>query len=73
VEIDVDDTGPGVAPDERDRIFAPLSRGAAGRQHAGLGLGLAIARRAVAASGGQVAVDSSDLGGARFTLAVPAS
>ena len=73
VEIDVDDTGPGVGPDERDRIFAPLARGTAGRTHAGLGLGLAIARRVIEASGGRVGVDASSLGGARFTLAIPSS
>ena len=73
VQIAVDDSGPGVEPAERGRIFAPLVRGAAGRAHAGLGLGLAIARRVMEASGGRITVEASDLGGARFTLAIPAS
>jgi two-component system, OmpR family, sensor kinase len=81
IEIAVDDTGPGVAPEERSEIFAPMVRGAAGREiertrgvdGAGLGLGLAIVQRISERAGADVLVDTSPLGGARFAIRLPAS
>ena len=77
VAIHVDDSGPGVPPDEREEIFEPLRRGAAGRgspaEQAGLGLGLAIAHRIVEQLEGTITVSRSPLGGARFSLALPAA
>jgi signal transduction histidine kinase len=79
VVIAVDDTGPGVPADERSVIFAPLIRGAAGREadvrhgsdRAGLGLGLAIVRRIAEQADGEVEVEASALGGARFVIRLP--
>ena len=67
VDITVDDSGPGVPAELRDRIFEPFYRGpnVAG-QRIGYGLGLAIVRRAVEAQEGEVRVEESPEGGARF-------
>lgn len=76
--IHVDDAGPGVPAAERGRIFEPFVRGAApaadrvaGR--AGLGLGLAIARRIVEGHAGRIEVGDSPERGARFTIRLPTS
>ncbi|MCE9576617.1 MAG: HAMP domain-containing protein [Deltaproteobacteria bacterium] len=66
--ITIDDTGPGVAPAERARIFEPFGRGAAGAGRDGTGLGLAIARRIARQHGGELTVDDAPGGGARFAL-----
>jgi signal transduction histidine kinase len=75
VELAVDDDGPGVAAEHRDRIFERFTRldEARSRDQGGAGLGLAIVRAVAEAHGGSVAVDDSDLGGARFTVRLPAS
>ena len=56
VEVLVRDLGPGVADAELDRIFEPFHRveEARERSRGGVGLGLAIARRAIAAHGGSL-------------------
>lgn len=60
VAIRVEDTGPGVPPEERERIFAPFYRGARGtRFPQGMGLGLSIARDVVEAHGGRIELDGS--------------
>jgi two-component system OmpR family sensor kinase len=67
VVLDVDDQGPGVSKEDRERIFAPFVRGkVAGGE--GFGLGLAIARRLVEHAGGTLAAGSAPSGGARFTF-----
>jgi signal transduction histidine kinase len=72
VAITVDDSGPGVAPELRERIFDPFYRGPAARgRRAGYGLGLAIVRAAADRQGGSIAVDTSPAGGARFRLVLP--
>lgn len=74
VEIAVDDDGPGIPAEERERIFDPFYRLDRSRDRAtgGFGLGLSIAHKAVALHGGTLRVDSSPLGGARFVLRLPA-
>jgi two-component system NtrC family sensor kinase len=68
--IDVDDSGPGVPEDLRDRIFEPFFTTKAVGD--GTGLGLAIAFGVVKAHDGEISVGvSPDLGGARFTLTLP--
>lgn len=71
--LDVDDDGPGVPSADRERIFERFSRldDARDRDAGGSGLGLAIARETARAAGGDVTVEDSPLGGARFTLRVP--
>lgn len=73
-ELVVEDSGIGVPQAERDAIFARFGRGKAARHIApdGAGLGLAISRSIVEAHSGTLAVDDSDLGGARFTATLPA-
>lgn len=72
IEITVDDSGPGVAPGEEERIFEPFYRGSQknGRR-VGFGLGLALTRKAVEAHGGSIRVARSPLGGARFQVSLP--
>lgn len=74
VEIAVDDDGPGIPLDERERIFDPFYRLDRSRDRAtgGFGLGLSIAHKAVALHGGTLRVERSPLGGARFVLRLPA-
>jgi two-component system sensor histidine kinase BaeS len=67
--IRVSDTGPGIAPEELDRIFMPFYRGHMGRRFPqGMGLGLTIARDLVIAHGGRLAVESTPGQGSRFTI-----
>lgn len=72
--LDVEDDGPGVLPDERERIFDRFYRGEAARLHRpdGSGLGLAIAAWIVRQHHGTLTVGTSELGGARFTVKIPA-
>jgi signal transduction histidine kinase len=67
VFIKVRDTGPGIAPEIRDRIFQPFAT--AGKA-AGLGLGLAFSRQAVIDHGGQMWVESGSPG-ACFAFCLP--
>jgi two-component system, OmpR family, sensor histidine kinase PrrB len=63
--IAVDDSGPGVAPADRERLLERFEKGAAS---AGSGLGLAIAHEVAKAHGGAVAITDSPTGGARVTV-----
>ena len=73
VVLDVDDRGPGIPPEERERIFEPFTRLSGTTRHGsgGTGLGLAIARRIVDAHGGTIRAGSPAGGGARFTVTLP--
>jgi two-component system OmpR family sensor kinase len=74
VRIVVEDDGAGIPEEERERIFEPFYRldRSRDRSTGGFGLGLSIASKAVALHGGALTVDASPLGGARFTLTLPA-
>lgn len=74
VEITVDDDGPGIPVEERDKIFDPFYRLDRSRDRAtgGFGLGLSIAQKAVALHGGSLRAGSAPLGGARFVITLPA-
>jgi signal transduction histidine kinase len=69
----VEDRGPGVPAEHRERIFERFERiaRADGPQVAGLGLGLWIARRFVEAHGGSLTVADAPEGGAQFTVTLP--
>jgi signal transduction histidine kinase len=69
----VQDTGPGIPPDERERIFDKFTRlhGSGGPK--GLGLGLAFCRLAVEAHGGQIWVEDGPEIGACFKFTLPTS
>jgi signal transduction histidine kinase len=73
VEVRVRDRGPGIPPDEVDRLFEPFARGAVARASGvpGSGLGLALARRIVTAHGGTLTLERSDSGGTCFCVSLP--
>jgi len=66
----VDDSGPGIPDDLAGTIFDPFNTGRAGREGAGAGLGLAICRQIVERMNGNIAVERSPQGGARFRFAL---
>ena len=72
-QLDVVDSGPGVAPADRERIFDRLTRldTSRARNTGGFGLGLPIARGLARAHGGDL-VCANSTAGARFVLTVPA-
>jgi two-component system OmpR family sensor kinase len=67
VSVAVDDSGPGVAIEEQERIFRPFWS----RDDSGTGLGLAIAHELAVALGGSIELDSSPGRGSRFKLVLP--
>ncbi|MGE5250178.1 MAG: ATP-binding protein [Bacteroidota bacterium] len=70
--LKVKDTGPGVRPEERDKIFQPFYRGDTGRRiKQGMGLGLTIARDVVTAHGGEISVESTPGEGSEFKVTIP--
>ncbi len=71
IRILVDDAGPGIDEGIRERLFEPFTRGEAGGRTEGAGLGLAIVREQALALGGEVTVESSPAGGARFVATLP--
>jgi heavy metal sensor kinase len=71
--IEVEDSGPGIAPAHRERIFERFYRADnGGGERAGAGLGLAIARWAVAANGGRIELESEESRGSLFRIVLPA-
>ena len=71
--LTVVDTGPGIAPDRIERLFAPFEQGdnSLRRAHGGSGLGLPLARRLCHAMGCQLVVESQPGRGARFSIRFP--
>ena len=67
VVIDVIDTGVGIAPANRERMFRPYFTTKKG----GTGMGLPMVRRIVEEHGGQVSYDSADGAGSRFVMLLP--
>ena len=67
VHVSVQDTGPGVAPEIRDRLFEPFLT----TKSVGLGLGLTICRSLVMAHGGRLWQANVESGGASFHIALP--
>jgi two-component system, OmpR family, sensor kinase len=73
VVVSVDDDGPGIPPQQRERVFDRFHRSEPSRDRAtgGSGLGLGIARSIVELHGGRIWVDDSPLGGARVSFGLP--
>jgi len=70
--VSVTDTGPGVVPADRERIFEEFQQTELGaRQREGTGLGLALSRRLVELHGGRIWVESGPGGGSRFVFTLP--
>jgi two-component system sensor histidine kinase BaeS len=70
VQIDFEDSGPGVPEAELPRLFERFYRGSAERG-AGVGLGLAISRNIVEAHGGMIEAQRSSLGGLKIAIKLP--
>jgi signal transduction histidine kinase len=71
VRIEVRDHGPGVAPEQHDKIFEPYERGVGNAVPSGLGLGLYISRELAEVHEGTLTLRSAPGEGAVFTLALP--
>jgi signal transduction histidine kinase len=71
--ITVADTGPGIPPELRPRIFEPFVQGEdiRNKHHAGVGLGLALVREMTISVGGSILLDSELGRGSRFTVVLP--
>ena len=65
--IEVEDDGEGIKEEDKERIFEPFFT----KSSSGTGLGLAIAKRVVIENGGNIFVEDSQLGGAKFVLTFP--
>jgi len=73
LELVVEDSGEGIAPEALEQVFEPFWRGDAARSSSGSGLGLALAKRIVESLGGQIRVQSEPARGSRFAVVVPES
>jgi signal transduction histidine kinase/CheY-like chemotaxis protein len=71
LRFEVEDTGPGIAPDDHARIFEPFSQAGRPAIHVGSGLGLTITRHFVEMMGGTVGIRSAPGRGALFTVELP--
>jgi len=73
VRVSITDTGPGIAPEEYERIFEEFRQSAAGiERREGTGLGLALSKRLVELHGGRIWVDSELGQGCTFVFTLPA-
>ncbi|MGW2377889.1 ATP-binding protein [Kitasatospora sp. NPDC001683] len=73
VEIRVIDRGPGIAPEDRDRVFLPFQRLGDTDNTTGVGLGLALSRGLAEAMGGSLEVEDTPGGGTTMLLTLPAA
>jgi signal transduction histidine kinase len=74
VELWVEDAGPGIPHDERERVLEPFYRGrsAVEKHTPGSGLGLSLVRHVVEAHGGRVRLEGREGGGTRVVVVLPA-
>ncbi|MHB1252245.1 MAG: HAMP domain-containing sensor histidine kinase [Acidimicrobiales bacterium] len=74
IAVNIDDAGPGVDPEERERVFERFFRGRAAHDRGiarGTGLGLALVRDHVHIFNGTISISESPEGGARFQILLP--
>lgn len=69
----VEDEGPGIPPQDRERIWIPFVRVAREPERGGSGIGLAVVRELTLLHGGTARAESTPRGGARFVVELPAS
>jgi signal transduction histidine kinase len=69
--VSVRDHGIGIAPHDRERIFARFERAVSDRRYGGLGLGLWISSQIAQAHGGRILLESSEGDGSTFTVELP--
>jgi PAS domain S-box-containing protein len=67
----VDDSGPGIADDQKEEIFEPFARGNGASEAPGTGIGLALVAQFAALQGGKAWVQDSPGGGASFRVSLP--
>lgn len=67
IRVEVRDSGTGVAPEQRERIFMPFHT----TKHSGMGMGLAICKTIVESHGGRLGVLNNDGPGATFHFTIP--
>jgi len=72
VTISVSDTGPGIPPAERERIFEKFVQ-IQGSERRGVGLGLTLCKLAIEAHGGRIWVEDAPVQGSRFVFTLPVS
>lgn len=73
LRVEVCDNGPGIRPEDLDRVFAPFGRGQAAAGKEGYGLGLYLARNIVTAHGGRLWIARSSRSGTCMALTLPAA
>ncbi len=71
--VSVSDTGIGIPPEDRERIFESFTKSGslAGKRNTGAGLGLALSKEFIALHGGQIWVESEEGKGSTFTFSIP--
>ena len=70
--LEVEDTGPGISPEDQSRIFEPFVQAGKSSRQKGTGLGLAITRQFVEMLGGSIRVTSASGAGSIFHVEIPA-
>jgi len=75
IAFTVDDDGPGIPAEERERVFDRFTRLDDGRARdaGGLGLGLSMVKAITEHHGGTVTAEAAPLGGARLRVRLPAA
>ncbi len=72
VDIRVIDRGPGIPPEDRDRVFQPFQRLGDSESRVGVGLGLAVSRGFVESVGGELDIEDTPGGGCTMVIRIPA-
>ncbi len=73
VRVDVCDDGPGIRPEDRERVFAPFGRGHAAAGQEGYGLGLYLARSIIHGHGGRLWIARTSRSGTCMAFVLPAA